>query len=87
MNIQLNANFQALDIADPWKYQRKFLQADLFTLSYFVSEVYALDASGAGKLTAFWQELFGSAKPGAMFITLITAPISSTITSASSVSW
>jgi hypothetical protein len=70
MKIQLNANFQALDIADPmsWKYQRKFLQADLFTLSYFVSEVYSLDTNGAGNVTAFWQELFGSAKPGAMFI-------------------
>lgn len=70
MKLQLNANFQALDVADPasWKYQRKFLQADLFTLSYFVSEVYSLDADGTGKITTFWQELFGSAKPGAMFI-------------------
>jgi hypothetical protein len=70
MKVQLNANFQALDVTDPasWKYQRKFLQADLFTLSYFVSEVYSLDWDGAGKITAFWQELFRSAKPAAMFI-------------------
>ena len=44
------------------------LQADLFTLSYFVSEVYSLDVDGSGTVTAFWQELFRSAKPGAMFI-------------------
>ena len=70
MKIQLNANFQALDVANPasWKYQRKFLQADLFTLSYFVSEVYSLDADGTGQVTAFWRELFGGAKLGAMFI-------------------
>jgi hypothetical protein len=68
MKIRLNANFQRLDVSDPesWKYQRKFFQADLFTLSYFISEVYSLDADG--KLTTFWQTLFGSAKPGALFV-------------------
>jgi hypothetical protein len=51
MKIQLNANFQGLDVAnsESWRYQRKFLQADLFTMSYFVSEVYSLDVAGAGK--------------------------------------
>jgi hypothetical protein len=70
IKIQLNANFQRLDVADPasWKYQRKFLQADLFTLSYFVSEVYSLDADGSERVTAFWQELFGNAKRGAIFV-------------------
>lgn len=68
MAIQLNANFQPLDVCDPksWVYQRKFLQADLFTMSYFVSGVFSLD--GDGKVSAFWQELFGNAKPGALFV-------------------
>lgn len=70
MKIQLNTNFQTLDVCDPktWQYQRKFLQADLFTLSYFVSEVYSLDIGGTSEVGSFWQELFGVAKPGAMFI-------------------
>lgn len=70
MKVRLNVIFQGLDVTDPgsWKHQRKFLQADLFTLSYFVSEVYSLDADGNGSVTRFWQELFGNAKSGAMFI-------------------
>ncbi|MFC6183653.1 hypothetical protein [Pseudoxanthomonas japonensis] len=66
--IQLNANFQPLDVTEPedWKYQKKFLQADLFTMSYFVSEVMALDKGGV--VTAFWQTIFGSAKSGALFL-------------------
>lgn len=67
-SVSLNVNFQNLDVKNPesWKYQRKFLQADLFTLSYFVSEVYSLDADGV--VSSFWQELFASAKPGALFL-------------------
>jgi hypothetical protein len=34
-------------------------------MSYFVSEVKALDK--AGSLTDFWNQIFNSAKPGAMF--------------------
>jgi hypothetical protein len=46
--------------------QRKFLQADLFTMSYFVSEVFALDQDGS--VSAFWRELFREARPGALFL-------------------
>ncbi|MCW5624139.1 MAG: hypothetical protein KIT73_05410 [Burkholderiales bacterium] len=65
--INLNVNFQPLDVTEPdsWASQRKFLEADLFTLSYFVSEVYALDEGVVGK---FWATLFEEAKPGALFL-------------------
>ncbi len=67
-SVALNTNFQPLDVTQPasWMSQRKFLEADLFTLSYFVSEVYALD--GNGVVTQFWQTLFREAKSGAIFI-------------------
>ncbi|MGJ7524568.1 hypothetical protein [Variovorax sp. GB1P17] len=66
-SVALNANFQPLDVTDPasWSAQKRFLEADVFTLSYFVSEVYALDKNGV--VTNFWQTLFREAKPGALF--------------------
>lgn len=65
--VQLHTAFQQMDVLNPdWKSQRKFLEADVFTLSYFVSEVYALDSGGA--VTQFWQRLFKEAKSGAVFI-------------------
>lgn len=67
-HIALASHFQPLDVTDPdsWASQRKFLDADIFTLSYFVSEVYALDEKGV--VTKFWETLFKEAKPGALFI-------------------
>jgi ribosomal protein RSM22 (predicted rRNA methylase) len=66
--VALHANFQPLDVTRPesWLSQRKFLQADVFTLSYFVSEVRSLDQNGA--VSAFWKSLFESAKPGALVV-------------------
>ena len=66
--LQLHANFQPLDVTDPnsWAQQKKFLQADLFTMSYFVSEVKELDKDGI--VSAFWQTLFREAKSGALFL-------------------
>lgn len=64
---ELRTTFQPLDVLNPdWVSQRHFLEADVYTLSYFVSEVYALD--GNGTVTAFWQQLFKEAKPGALFL-------------------
>jgi Putative SAM-dependent methyltransferase len=64
--VKLNTNFQQLDVLKPdWTSQRKFLDADVFTLSYFASEVYSLD--GKGEVSEFWQTLFEEAKPGALF--------------------
>jgi Putative SAM-dependent methyltransferase len=67
-DLLLHANFQPLDVTKPasWAQQKKFLQADLFTMSYFVSEVKALDSNGV--VSRFWQTLFQEAKPGALFL-------------------
>jgi hypothetical protein len=67
-DLLLNANFQPLDVTNPdsWAQQKKFLQADLFTMSYFVSEVKALDSTGV--VTRFWKTLFEEAKSGAIFL-------------------
>lgn len=67
-DLLLHANFQPLDVTNPesWAHQKKFLQADVFTLSYFVSEVMALDQSGV--VSKFWQALFHEAKSGALFV-------------------
>jgi hypothetical protein len=57
-----------LDVTDPesWRSQQKFLQADLFTMSYFVSEVRSLDRGGV--VTRFWKTVFDEAKSGALFV-------------------
>ncbi|NYG31221.1 hypothetical protein HZU83_00735 [Sphaerotilus montanus] len=67
-DLVLHANFQPLDVTKPesWAQQKKFLEADVFTMSYFVSEVMALDKDGV--VTKFWEKLFKEAKPGAIFI-------------------
>jgi hypothetical protein len=57
-NVGLNVNFQPLDITNlnSWEYQRKFLQADLFTMIYFVSEVLTLDENGI--VAESWRNIF-----------------------------
>ncbi len=66
-SVQSSVHFQPLDVTNPtsWTVQRKFLQADLFTLSYFVSEVYRFRE---GLVADFWKTLFDKAKPGALFL-------------------
>lgn len=68
LDVTLNTNFQRLDVTDPesWASQRKFLKADLFTLSYFISEVYTLDVDGA--VSTFLSDVFEAAMPGAIFL-------------------
>ena len=68
VGLRLHANFQSLDVTSPesWTSQQKFLQADLFTMSFFVSEVSSLDVNGA--VTKFWSKLFREAKSGALFL-------------------
>lgn len=67
-DLNLKANFQPLNVTDPesWKHQKNFRNADLFTLSYFVSEVFKVDKDGAAK--KFFEELIHDAKPGALFL-------------------
>jgi hypothetical protein len=68
VGVQLNTNFQPLDVTSPdsWQFQQKFFQADLFTMSYFVSEVHSLDSNGV--VSKFWSTLVEGAKPGALFL-------------------
>jgi len=68
LDIKFHSVFQPLDVTRPttWESQKKFLQADLFTLSYFVSEVMALDSDG--KISQFWETLFSGAKVGAYLL-------------------
>lgn len=68
ISVQLNANFQPLDVTNTksWEFQQKFLQADLFTMSFFVSEVYCHNTNGDVK--QFWSTIFQGANPGAFFI-------------------
>ena len=67
-DLSLTTIVQPLDVTRPetWKYQKKFLAADLFTLSYFVSEVYSLDNNG--DVTKFLTDLLKQAKPGALVL-------------------
>jgi hypothetical protein len=57
---------QKLDVtnANDWANQRKFLTADLFIMSYFVSEVFR---SGA-KADGFWEELGKEAKKSSLLL-------------------
>ena len=66
-DLKLNTNFQPFDVTQPdtWRYQKNFLQADLFTLSYFVSEVYSF---GASRSTL--RDILEQAKPGALVLYL-----------------
>jgi hypothetical protein len=66
--VALNANFQPFDVCKPasWQSQKKFLQADIFTMSYFVSEVVSQDKDG--QVSEFWEQLFENAKIGALFV-------------------
>ena len=65
--LNLKTNFQALDVTKPdsWKYQTNFKNADLFTLSFFVSEVFNI---GGGVPAQFFSSLMNDAKPGAHFL-------------------
>lgn len=67
--VTLNVHVLPLDVTDEasWKSVKKPWKADLFTMSYFVSEVYSLD-DGKGVVTEFWRRVLQTAKPGAMFL-------------------
>ena len=68
VELRIKTNFQPLDItrSDTWRGQKKFLKADLITLSYFVSEVCCFDYQG--QLAATFQNLLGQMKSGALLL-------------------
>ena len=64
--FRLSTNFVPLDVTEEesWRAHRKVLQADLFTLIYFISEV----SSQKDKAEPYFNFLFSHAKSGAKFL-------------------
>lgn len=65
--INLKTNFQMLDVTKKasWEYQTNFKKADVFTFSFFISEVYNI---GNGAPASFFSEVIRDSKPGAYFV-------------------
>lgn len=65
-DFQLYPVFQQMDITDAsqWASYRKFLTADLFTFSYFLSEVWSFKEQAA----PFFEHCMKKAKPGSLFL-------------------
>ncbi|MEW6198010.1 MAG: hypothetical protein AB1601_05020 [Planctomycetota bacterium] len=65
-NFQLYPVFQQLDVTDKttWGSYRKFLNADLFTFSYFLSEVWTFRPAAE----PFFTHCFSGAKIGSVFM-------------------
>jgi SAM-dependent methyltransferase len=65
-DFQLYPVFQQMDITDAsqWASYRKFLTADLFTFSYFLSEVWSFKDQAA----PFFEHCMKKAKPGSLFL-------------------
>jgi hypothetical protein len=65
-SLQLTAHFNPFDVTSPekWKVFKKHFRADLFTLIYFMSEVYALRE----KADEYFDSLFASMKQGALLL-------------------
>ena len=58
--------FQQLDVTDPatWSSYQKYLRADLFTMSYFLSEVWKIKEQAE----PFFQHCLSHMKPGSMVL-------------------
>ena len=65
-SLQTNVNFLPFDVTDPksWEPHRKYLNSDLFTLVYFVSETFGF----RDKAAAYYADLFANAAKGAHFL-------------------
>ncbi|MGE5658868.1 MAG: hypothetical protein ACM37W_19905 [Actinomycetota bacterium] len=64
--FRISTSYLPLDVTDPkdWKNHTKYLQSDLFTMIYFMSEVRAF----RDNVDAYFENLFKSAKSGALFL-------------------
>jgi hypothetical protein len=66
-DFQLRTVYQQLDVTDPatWAFRLKYLhQTDLFTFTYFFSELYNVRQQAA----PYFETLFAGARPGAHFL-------------------
>jgi hypothetical protein len=59
-------HFQECDVTkkQTWHKQKKYLKVDLFTMIYFISEIFAIKAQAE----AFFDHLYEEAQPGALFL-------------------
>lgn len=66
VDIALRVYVEQFDVTDQttWQGKQKYLQADLFTMIYFASELHRSKVSAA----PFFQHLANSAKPGAVLL-------------------
>lgn len=64
--FRISSSYLPLDITDPkdWKAHTKYLQSDLFTMIYFMSEVRVLRDSA----DAYFEYLFETARKDALFL-------------------
>lgn len=66
LDVPFLTNFVPVDVRDPasWQYEKKCLQADLFTMIYFVSEVY----KDRGEAETYFHNLLSEAKTGSLLL-------------------
>ncbi|HYH86519.1 MAG TPA: hypothetical protein VEX60_13790 [Pyrinomonadaceae bacterium] len=64
--LRVSTSFQIFDVTDKqtWADKKKYLNADLFTMIYFMSEI----GSHRVNAEAFFSNLFNEAKEGALFL-------------------
>ncbi|MFN6486745.1 MULTISPECIES: hypothetical protein [unclassified Nostoc] len=64
--FRISTSYLPLDITKPddWQAHNKYFQSDLFTMIYFMSEVYTLQSLA----NEYFANLFSQAKPGSLFL-------------------
>jgi hypothetical protein len=67
-NLAVSHGFELTDLAGgaPWVANWNFADADIYTISFCLSEVWIFD--GNGSVTGFMDKLISSAKAGALFV-------------------
>ena len=65
-DLRINTTFQQFDVTQQssWENSTKYLMSDLFSMVYFLSEVYSVKAEAE----PFFINMFYNAKPGALFL-------------------
>lgn len=65
-NFRISTSYLPLNVTDPddWKAHNKYFQSDLFTMIYFMSEIYTLKELA----NEYFANLFSQAKVGSLFL-------------------